>query len=158
MLARMIRNAFSARGLYALCLPLVLAISRAHGADYFVSTSGSDSNPGTSAQPFRTITYAYTFAAAGVTIHVAPGVYQDYTPRWGIHLGRSGTASRPIVLRSEVRGGAIIDGQNAADRNKGFYIDGDYNVVDGFEIRNGPNGGISIWSSGNQILNNHIHH
>src|SRR6185503_11325516 len=62
------------------------------------------------------------------------------------------------VLRSEVRGGAIIDGQNAADRNKGFYIDGDYNVVDGFEIRNGPNGGISIWSSGNQILNNHIHH
>jgi len=158
MLARMIANAFSARGLYGLCLPLVLAISRAHAGDYFVSTSGSDSNPGTSAQPFRTITYAYTFAAAGVTIHVAPGVYQDYTRGWGIHLGRSGAASHPIVLRSEVRGGAIIDGQNAADRNEGFYIDGDYNVVDGFEIRNCPNGGISIWSSGNQILNNHIHH
>jgi hypothetical protein len=29
--------------------------------------------------------------------------------------------------------------------------------VDGFEIRNCPNGGISIWSNGNQILNNHIH-
>src|SRR5262249_13152114 len=87
-----------------------------------------------------------------------PGIYSDYTSRWGIHLGKSGTASKPIVLRSDVRGGAIIDGQNASDRNEGFYIDGSYNVIDGFEIRNCPNGGISIWADGNQILNNHIHH
>jgi len=29
--------------------------------------------------------------------------------------------------------------------------------VEGFEIRNGPNGGISIWANGNQILDNEIH-
>ncbi|HXJ60575.1 MAG TPA: right-handed parallel beta-helix repeat-containing protein [Verrucomicrobiae bacterium] len=62
------------------------------------------------------------------------------------------------LLQSQVVDGAIIDGRNASDRNVGFYIDGNYNVVDGFEIRNCPNGGITIWSSGNQILNNHIHH
>ena len=145
-------------GLRALCFSLVLVLARAQAAELYVSTQGSDSNPGTSAQPFRTITYAYSKASAGTTIHVLPGVYSDYTSGWGIHLGKSGTASSPIVLHSETRGGAIIDGQNASDRNQGFYIDGNYNVVDGFEIRNCPHGGISIWSNGNRIINNEIHH
>ena len=127
-------------------------------SDLYVSTQGSDSNAGTSAQPFRTITYAYGRAAAGTTIHVLSGLYYDYTSGWGIHLGRGGTASNPIVLHSEVRGGAIIDGQNASDRNEGFYIDGSYNTVDGFVIQNCPNGGITIWADGNRIINNEIHH
>ncbi len=157
MLVRM-KQTVSVRGLYALGLNLVLAVAWcAHATDFYVSTQGSDSNPGTSAQPFRTITRAYTHAAPGVTIHVLAGTYYDYTSGWGIHLGANGTASSPIVLKSEVAGGAIIDGQNATNRNVGFYIDGNYNSVVGFEIRNCPEGGISIWSSGNQILGNHIH-
>ncbi len=139
-------------------LVLLLADAGAQAADYYVATSGSDSNPGTAAQPFRTITRAYTYAAAGVVIHVAPGVYTDYTSGWGIHLGKSGTASSPIVLESQVVGGAIIEGQNTSDRNEGFYIDGNYNIVDGFEVRNCPSGGFALYGSGNQILNNHIHH
>ena len=87
-----------------------------------------------------------------------PGVYTDYSSGWGLHLGANGTASSPIVLRSQVRGGAVIDGQNLSDRNKGIYLDGSYNIVDGFEIRGGPNGGITIWGNYNQILNNEIHH
>jgi hypothetical protein len=129
----------------------------AQAADTYVSMSGSDSNPGTSARPFRTITRAYTAAAPGLTIHVAPGVYYDYTRRWGIHFGAAGTASRPIVLRSVIRGGAVIDGQNALDRNEGLYIDGSYNTVNGFEIRNCPNGGIAVYGNGNRIINNEIH-
>jgi len=139
-------------------LILTSALVRTQGADFYVSTQGSDSNPGTTAQPFRTITRAYSLAAPGVMIHVLPGVYTDYTKGWGLHLGASGTAASPIVLRSEVIGGAVIDGQNASDRNEGIYLDGSYNIVDGFEIRGGPNGGISIWGNGNQILNNEIHH
>src|SRR5262245_40006479 len=108
MLASMRNNALSIRRLYALSLSLVLATTVAPAADYYVSTSGSDSGPGTSAQPFRTITYAYSRASAGTTIHVAPGVYYDYQSQWGIHLGKSGTASSPIVLQSQVVDGAII--------------------------------------------------
>src|SRR5205823_5846069 len=104
------------------------------------------------------ITHAYGRASAGTTIYVASGTYTDYTSGWGIHLGSSGSSSSPITLKSQVRGGAIIDGQNASDRNQGFYIDGSYNVVDGFVIRNCPLGGISIWANGNRILNNEIHH
>jgi len=144
--------------LYAAGLSLVLVLVRTKAADLYVSTSGSDSNAGSSAQPFRTITQAYTRAAPGLTIHVAPGVYGDYTSRWGIHLGASGTPASPIVLKSDVPGGAVIDGQNASNRNQGFYIDGSYNTVDGFEIRNAPHGGIAIYGNGNRIINNEIHH
>src|SRR5258708_9488793 len=136
---------------------LTITLFSAQGATLYVSTSGSDSNPGTSAQPFRTITHAYGLAGPGTTILVLPGVYAEDTSGWGLHWGASGTASSPIVLQSQVRGGAVIDGQNASDRNEAIYIDGSYNVVKGFEIRNGPNGGISIWANGNQILDNEIH-
>ena len=125
---------------------------------YHVSTSGSDSNAGTQSAPFRTITHAYSKAAAGTVIIVAPGTYTDYQSGWGLHLGASGTATAPIYLCSQTRGGAIIDGQNAADRNQGLYIDGSYNVVDGFVITRGTLGGMSIWANGNQILRNEIHH
>src|ERR1051325_7827636 len=137
-----------------------LALMQAPAATYYVSTHGKDSNPGTAAQPFRTITHAYAFAGPGVTILVAPGTYTDYTSGWGIHLGASGTADNPIVLRSRVPGAAIIEGRNASDRNVGIYIDGNYNVVDGFVIRNGPKGGISLYLPGgnyNQIRNCNIH-
>jgi len=145
--------------LLGLCLlTLTLGLVRASAADYFVSTQGNDANPGTSAQPLRTITRAYSLATAGTTITVLPGVYTDYASGWGLHLGKSGTAASPITLRSQVRGQAIIDGQNAADRNEAIYLDGSYNIIDGFEIRGGPKGGITIWGNDNQILNNDIHH
>src|SRR6267378_1447872 len=134
-----------------------LALARAEAATYYVSTQGNDSNPGTSAQPFRTITRAYSAASAGTTILVAPGVYTDYTSAWGIHLGTSGTASSPIVLRSQTPHAAVIDRQHASDGNAGFYIDGNYNIVDGFEIRNCPRECMTIWSTGVQILNCYIH-
>ena len=141
-------------------LMFALAVTQAPAATYYVSTHGKDSNPGTAAQPFRTITHAYSFAGPGVTILVSPGTYTDYTSGWGIHLGASGTASSPIVLQSRVAGAAIIDGRNASDRNVGVYIDGNYNVVDGFEIKGGPKGGVSLYPEGgnyNQIRNCNIH-
>lgn len=124
---------------------------------FYVATNGSDSNPGTESQPFRTITNAYSQASAGTTIIVEPGTYTDYQSGWGLHLGSSGTATNPIVLESQVHDEAIIDGQNAADRNKGIYIDGSYNVVNGFEIKNAPSTGIAIFPDGNGNAASGIH-
>jgi hypothetical protein len=135
-----------------------VALASAQGAELYVSTQGHDSYPGTLTSPLRTITKAYSLANAGTTIVVMPGVYTDYRNGWGIHLGKSGSASRPLTLKSQVRGKAIVDGQNFSDRNQGFYIDGKHNVVDGFEIRNSPHGGIAIYGNNNRILNNEIHH
>jgi Bacterial Ig domain/Right handed beta helix region/Protein of unknown function (DUF1565) len=153
-----VSNTVIARACYAVVVSLILVRAQAYAADFYVSTQGSDSNAGTSSQPFRTITYAYSKAAAGTTIHVTPGVYYDYTSGWGLHLSKSGTASSPIVLQSTVRGGAVIDGQNSSDRPEGFYIDGSYNTVDGFEVRNNPSGGMCLYGSNNRIINNQIHH
>ena len=136
---------------------LALSFAGAQAATLYVATTGSDSNPGTSAQPFRTITYAYSQASAGTTINVAPGTYTDYTSGWGLHLNKSGTASSPIVLKSTTRGGAIIDGQFASDRNKAIYLDGSYNVIDGFAITRAPNTGIFVQGNSNQILHNEIY-
>ncbi len=134
-----------------------LAVPLVDGQTCYVATNGSDSNPGSLAQPFRTITHAYSLAGPGTNIIVLPGVYTDFQSGWGLHLNSSGTASSPIMLESQVYGGAIIDGQNATNRNLGIYLDGSYNVVDGFGIRNGPNGGISIYGHDNQILHSEIY-
>lgn len=106
----------------------------------------------------RTITHAYSLAHPGDRILVLPGIYTDYASGWGLHLGADGTASNPIVLKSQVKGGAIIDGGDASDRNEGIYLDGSHNVIDGFEIRNNPNGGICIYGNNNQVLNCEIDH
>jgi len=133
-----------------------MSLVGARAATYYVATTGSDANPGTSASPFRTITYAYSQASAGTTILVAPGTYTDHTSGWGLHLAKSGTASSPIVLKSTVRGGAILDGQFASDRHDGIYLDGSYNIIDGFVITRAPITGIYIQGDSNQILRNEI--
>lgn len=137
---------------------LMAAVVPTQGVDLYVSAQGLDSNLGTLAQPLRTISRAYSLASPGVTIIVMPGVYADYTSGWGLRLGRSGTAASPIVLKSQVRGGAVIDGQNGSDRNVAIYLDGSYNIIEGFEIKGGPNGGIKVWGNFNQIVHNEIHH
>ena len=134
-----------------------MSLARAQAATLYVATTGSDSNPGTAAQPFRTITFAYSQAVAGTTILVAPGTYTDYTSGWGLHLGKSGTASSPIVLESQVRGAAIIDAHFASDGNDGIYIDGNYNVVVGFGITRAPYTGVVLYGNSNQILNDEIY-
>jgi hypothetical protein len=141
------------------------------GADIYVSPSGSDTTgTGSSCAPYRTIWYAYNnFAAPGVTIIVMPGTYTDYyntgSGGWGLRLYRSGTASNPIILRSQVKGQAVIDAQNDAFRQKGIYIDGslgggDYHIIDGFQIKQAFDVGIYIDGDShfNQIINNEIHH
>jgi hypothetical protein len=46
--------------------------------NYYVSTSGSDSNDGSSARPWRTLKYAVTKAPSGYTINMAGGTYVEY--------------------------------------------------------------------------------
>src|SRR5262249_18265495 len=69
----------------------------------YVASSGSDSNCGTEASPFRTILAASSAARPGATIHVAPGTYYG-----GFQTTVSGTASAPIHYVSDTKWGAII--------------------------------------------------
>lgn len=67
---------------------------------YFVSTTGSDANPGTQASPFLTIQKGVDVAAGGGvdTVFVAPGTYTQMVILW-----------KAVNLISTTPGGAVID-------------------------------------------------
>ena len=68
--------------------------SNAVAATYYVSPSGSDSNPGSSAQPWRTVQKAANAAAAGDTVMVRAGTYYER-----VQINVSGTARSPSRSR-----------------------------------------------------------
>ena len=53
----------------------LFAANRALAADYYVATTGSDSNPGTQASPFATLTKGVSSAGAGDTVYIGGGTY-----------------------------------------------------------------------------------
>ncbi len=78
-------------------------------ATWHVATTGSDSQPGTAGQPFRTWQQAIDRAAPGDTILVRPGVYRvSGRQGYGARITRSGTKAAPITLRGD-GGRPILD-------------------------------------------------
>jgi len=66
--------------LIALVGLLALLVSGwARGADYYVATNGSDSNPGTLAQPFASVARAQQAASSGDTVYIRGGTYTNFT-------------------------------------------------------------------------------
>jgi parallel beta-helix repeat protein len=74
----------------------------------YVSTTGNDGFPGTSAMPWRTIQHAADLSQAGDLILIQPGVYRET-----VSVPTSGSAAQPIVFRGNGPG-AILDGADAA--------------------------------------------
>lgn len=56
---------------------LLLCSLTAVASDYYVATNGSNANPGTSSSPWLNIWYSTLHVAAGDTVHVGPGTYQE---------------------------------------------------------------------------------
>jgi hypothetical protein len=64
-------------------------------SSYYVSTGGSDGNPGTLGEPFRTIQEAADRAGPGDTVVIRGGTYRET-----VRPSRSGDAGEPIVFRA----------------------------------------------------------
>lgn len=126
--------------------------------DYFVDAAlGDDANPGTEAEPLRTISAALAVAVAGEAIKVAPGVYDT-------GLGESFPLDLPegvtLVGDEDAKGEGVavthIDGGGAA-----VVVLPDVDcVVAGFKISSGvvpdTTVGIDVVSSGVELRNNTI--
>ncbi|MDH7515155.1 MAG: right-handed parallel beta-helix repeat-containing protein [Bacteroidota bacterium] len=71
-----------------MCMASVAALivlffsASALAATWYVSPSGNDANPGTQAQPFKTINKAISVASAGDEIVIAAGTYQETGWSW----------------------------------------------------------------------------
>ncbi|MFB9277394.1 choice-of-anchor Q domain-containing protein [Cohnella cellulosilytica] len=110
--------------------------SYAAGTDYYVSTTGSDSNAGTStATAWKTLQKAANTVPAGSTVHVMGGVYNQK-----LKITRSGSAAAgPITFQNYASQSPIIDGTGLSVASEDSLIeieDASYIVVKGFEIRN----------------------
>lgn len=121
--------------------------SSAASLAYYVSPTGSDSNPGTQAAPFRSIEHAASVAGPGTTVHVAPGTYTQE-----VYTDVSGTASAPITFVSDTRWGARL-APSAVDAHSGYsiwYNDGTYVNIVGFNIDGSNNTSID-WGLNTEV-------
>lgn len=128
--------------------------------NYYVATSGSDSNPGTQSAPFKTIAKAASMAKPSTTVRVAPGTYAG-----GFRTSVSGSASGRIYYVSTTKWGAKIvppasSGNDTAWDNRGSYIDIIGFHIDGTTSQSGTKWTHGIYNGGSygMIRNNWVHH
>ncbi|MDL2354362.1 MAG: right-handed parallel beta-helix repeat-containing protein [Pseudomonadota bacterium] len=116
----------------------------------YVATTGADTNAGTQASPFRTITKAASVAKASTTVHVAAGTYNET-----VKTNNSGTSSARIRYVSDTKWGAKIIGSGSEGMwtNNGDYVD-----IVGFDISGPGRLGILNYASFSLISGNHVHH
>ncbi len=138
------------------------------GNAFYVSNAGNDSNPGTLASPWKTISHAAASSAVkpGATVYVRAGTYVE-----SVTIGMSGSAAGgPVTFQSYPGELAIIDGTGLTpptDQNGLINIvNRSYVTVSGFEIRsyktssaNAVPAGVWVTGAGSniKILNNKVH-
>jgi len=116
------------------------------GVYYVDGSNGSDSNPGTSSAPWKTIQKAADSIPAPSTVTVRAGSYAEH-----VKVTRSGGPAGLITFQAD---GTVV--------MQGFTILADYVRVEGFEITNsnttyGDGNGVAVQGSFNEIRNSYIH-
>ncbi len=132
------------------------ACPSATGATRYVSPSGSDSNSGSASSPFATIQHAIDLAGPGDVTHVLAGTYTgSASPLAYVRSANTGTSGQPVVFCSDPPGAAKLDGQTSV--RTGFYLEGNYIQVLGFEVTGFVGAGVSVWGTNETVVGNDIH-
>ena len=128
-------------------------------ANYFVSPTGSDSNPCSQSSPCATPDHAFNLASPGQTVQVAAGTY-DYGSS-AAQFTKSGTAGNYITVTCATRGACKIE-NSVTGNSTVVVLGGSYITFDGFEVTNtssaGNNLGLYVTTSFVNITHNTIHH
>lgn len=146
-------------------LLLVALPVAAAGTIYHVDPDGSDSDPGTEADPWETLQHAVDAVGPGDTIVVHPGTYA------GMRIETAGAPGNWITLTAAEPNSVLIDRpgpQNVHGSNVELERWGvgpiAYWVVEGLEVADAPNWGIDVRGSSDEparhikIRKNHVHH
>lgn len=132
----------------AIMLMMALPLS---ATNYYLTTSGSDSNSGTSeSSAFGSLEYAVSKLSAGDVLYVSSGTYSEDSP---IVIQTDGKSSSKITISgdSDSRPVFHFDGDESSS-NRGIVMDADYWVWKNVVIENAGDNGMLL--SGN---NNHIY-
>lgn len=139
-------------------------ITSLSGRTLYVCSSGSACGAGwatgidsstqgkSKSKPFKSIDYAVNqVASAGDLVLVGSGIYKGvskYSKYAVVFLKKGGASGKPIFIKSEIKGRAVID---AAGVHSGIWASCDaspstasYIRIDGFEIRNPNHVGVTV--------------
>ncbi|HYO78152.1 MAG TPA: right-handed parallel beta-helix repeat-containing protein [Thermoanaerobaculia bacterium] len=128
---------------FAAALLVLFLTSSLQAATYFVAPRGNDRNVGSMQRPLKTIGAAVNKAKAGDQINVRGGTYRETVTIWE----KAGRENAPIRLSHYLGEKAVIDGKGANANGVVVIGRSSYIRIDGFEVRNGRNGGIYIYDS-----------
>ena len=133
-------------------LLLLVAVPQATPATtYYVSTTGSDSDPGTLTRPFRTIQHAANVVTQGDTVLIRGGVYNER-----VVCLASGAVGAPIRFAAYSGETPVLDGAGLTlPWGSGvFHLPGpagggglSHLVIEGLSVQNSSRVGISCWGS-----------
>ncbi len=125
----------------AVAMALTALSCSAFGATtYYVSASGSDSNSGTQAAPFRQIRAAIAVMQPGDTALVGDGSYLGFTMS-----GMNGTASAPITIKATGTGAQVTVTTDRTDNRDTILISlSSYIVIDGLTSFNANRAAVRI--------------
>jgi hypothetical protein len=152
---------------------VLAAAGSARAAEYYVATTGSDSNAGTMAAPFATLQKGVNTAAAGDTVWIRGGTYKITTPAnsgAGINFTKSGTSDTARIKYWAYPGEVpLFDFSglqiSTTGYTMGFVVNANYLHFKGLEIccvpmNTSSNNGISVnGSSAHDIFEQlNMHH
>lgn len=129
---------------------------------YYVAVTGSDSNDGSSAHPWKTIQHAADLALPGWTIRILAGTYSISTT---VTTSNSGTPGSPITFVGDMYSNAnrrwftniVYNGTH----NTVWQINGAYVTIRGIGLSSnypGSENGIKSSAPYTVVENSHIHH
>jgi len=132
------RKIFKLNKKILLVLGLISTITTStFSTSYYVATNGSNSNAGTLASPWKTLSYSVGRLIAGDILFVMGGTYVE-----SVNITNSGTATAPITISAFTGESPVIDGQNIyPTSNWGALVNlaGSYIYFSGFEVKNSSN-------------------
>ena len=130
--------------LLATAVALLTAVN-SNATTYHVSPTGSDTNPGTQAAPWRTIGKAANVLGPGDTAVIGNGKYVEK-----VTVTKSGTPTAPIVFQAAPGQTPVIDGAGLSTGTYGSlwaFSGASYVKLDGLTIKNSQ--GYCVSLSGN---------
>jgi hypothetical protein len=126
----------------------------AFAGQYWVSTTGSDANPGTSTAPFATIAKAMSLSSSvlrpGDTVTVRGGTYVTNST---ISISKRGSDTARYHLYAAPGERVLLDfsGMAVSSSNRGISLSGSYWHLRGIDIRGAGDNGMFVSGSNNTI-------
>jgi hypothetical protein len=136
-------RAISKMQMFGILSSLIIGVARA--ADYYVSPTGSDNDPGTLAKPFATVQRAQDAAAPGDTVFIRGGIYPMKETQiaqskgifaYLIFLNKSGTPGKRIQYWAYPGEKPIFDcsAVKPPQRVDAFYVSASWIHLKGLEV------------------------